>query len=87
MRVALAFGVSLNPARPYGAIIVNHATNVISCYGVSNGAANTLDHGEMAAFRNCTTLYPSPTGNDVGNPGLDWVNHTLYTTAEPCPMW
>ena len=87
MLVALEFGVSQNLARPYGAIVVDHFNNTISCYGVSNGNANTLDHGEMAAFKNCTTLYPSPTGNDVSNPGLAWANQTLYTTAEPCPMW
>ncbi|EFA79046.1 hypothetical protein PPL_08516 [Heterostelium album PN500] len=86
MRIALAFGVTLNRERPYGAIIVNHVSNNISCYGVNSGNDNVLSHGEIAAFNNCTKLYPSPTGNDRTNPGINWANHTLYTSAEPCPM-
>ncbi|CAO3669779.1 unnamed protein product [Rhizopus stolonifer] len=34
----------------------------------------------------CTELYPSPTNNDMTDPGLDWSHQTLYTTGEPCPM-
>ncbi|KAI8374143.1 uncharacterized protein BYT42DRAFT_547235 [Radiomyces spectabilis] len=33
----------------------------------------------------CTDLNPSPTGNDLSNPGLDWTRQTLYTTGQPCP--
>jgi len=86
MQEALNFGVSQNPSRPFGALIVDSFRNVISCYGVSNGNVNTLLHGEIAAFFNCTALYPSPIGNDVVQPGLNWKNQTLYTTAESCPM-
>jgi tRNA(Arg) A34 adenosine deaminase TadA len=86
MAEALRFGVSQSPSRPFGAIIVDTFKNVISCYGVSNGNANVLLHGEIAAFFNCTQLYPSPTGNDRSDPGLFWPNQTLYTSAESCPM-
>jgi len=86
MQEALNFGVSQSPSRPYGALIVDQYKNIISCYGVSNGSADTLLHGEIAAFFNCTALYPSPVHNDLIQPGLTWANQTLYTTAESCPM-
>jgi len=86
MQVAVDFGVSQNRARPYGALIVDTFKNVISCYGVSRGSENALFHGEMSAFFNCTALFPSPIGNDVAESGLNWLNQTLYTTAESCPM-
>jgi tRNA(Arg) A34 adenosine deaminase TadA len=85
MNEANNFGIAQNPARPFGALIVDQFTNTISCYGVSRGAENALFHGEISAFFNCTALYPSPIGNDVARPGLLWMNQTLYTTAEPCP--
>lgn len=31
----------------------------------------------------CTELYPSPTNNDMTDPGLNWTDQTLYTTGEP----
>lgn len=31
----------------------------------------------------CTELYPSPTNNDMADPGLNWKDQTLYTTGEP----
>lgn len=31
-------------------------------------------------------MFPSPTQDDMFNPGLDWSKQTLYTTGEPCPM-
>ncbi|KAI8646358.1 cytidine deaminase-like protein [Parasitella parasitica] len=34
----------------------------------------------------CTEMYPSPTNDDLKNPGLRWNDQTLYTTGEPCPM-
>jgi len=86
MREALRFGTTLNAARPYGALIVDTYRNTISCYGVNTASDDVLLHGEMAAFRNCTRLYPSPTNSDRNNPGLFWPNQTLYTTAESCPM-
>jgi tRNA(adenine34) deaminase len=84
MREALRFGKTLNPSRPYGALIVDTYNNTISCYGVSTATEDVLLHGEMAAFKNCTQLYFR--GDDRNNPGLFWPNQTLYTTAESCPM-
>lgn len=86
MREALNFGKSLNPVRPFGALVVDTYSNTISCYGVNNNKLNALFHGEIAAMNNCTALFPSPTQNDRANPGLFWPNQTLYTTAESCPM-
>ncbi|KAI9024275.1 cytidine deaminase-like protein [Phycomyces nitens] len=86
MKAALEFGLAGNPRLPFGAVIVDHISNDISCYGVNSDRTDALLHGESAAFLNCTTLYPSPTGNDAMNPGLDYSKHTLYTTGEPCPM-
>ena len=84
MREALRFGKTLNPSRPYGALIVDTHNNTISCYGVNSASQDVLLHGEMAAFKNCTALYFR--GDDRNNPGLFWPNQTLYTTAESCPM-
>ncbi|KAI9474200.1 MAG: cytidine deaminase-like protein [Benjaminiella poitrasii] len=86
MRIALDYAILHNPLAPFGALIVDHTKNEIACYGVNSIKQNVLLHGETAAFWNCTELYPSPTHDDMLNPGLDWSHQTLYTTGEPCPM-
>ncbi|KAG2202287.1 hypothetical protein INT47_010735 [Mucor saturninus] len=86
MKIALDYALLHNPQFPFGALIVDHTKNEISCYGVNSVKENALLHGETAAFWNCTELYPSPTQDDMGNPGLNWTQQTLYTTGEPCPM-
>ncbi|KAI8333451.1 cytidine deaminase-like protein [Chlamydoabsidia padenii] len=86
MKIALDFAKKHNPQFPFGALIVDHTKNEISCYGANSNRKNALLHGETAAFWNCTELYPSPTNNDMTNPGLDWSKQTLFTTGEPCPM-
>lgn len=86
MKLALDFGIAGNPARPYGALIANESDGSIKCYGVNRGAEWILYHGETSAIRACRDLYPSPTGDDVNNPGLNYPELTLYTTGEPCPM-
>ncbi|KAI8142762.1 cytidine deaminase-like protein [Fennellomyces sp. T-0311] len=86
MRLALDHVLVHNPTFPFGALIVDHTTNEVSCYGANSNRKNKLLHGETTAFWNCTELYPSPTNNDLHDPGLDWSHQTLYTTGEPCPM-
>ncbi|KAI8889812.1 cytidine deaminase-like protein [Backusella circina FSU 941] len=86
MKIALDYAMEHNPGAPFGAIVVNPSSKTIACYGVNSWRKNALLHGETTAFWNCTELYPSPTNNDMFDPGLDWSRHTLYTTGEPCPM-
>ncbi|ORX80857.1 cytidine deaminase-like protein [Basidiobolus meristosporus CBS 931.73] len=86
MKIALDFAKAHNPGFPFGALIVDHKKNEISCYGANSNKQNKLMHGETAAFWNCTQMYPSPTNDDMNDPGLDWSQQTLYTTGEPCPM-
>ncbi|RCH90830.1 hypothetical protein CU097_009144 [Rhizopus azygosporus] len=86
MKIALDYALIHNPQFPFGALIVDHTKNDISCYGANSNKKNRLLHGETAAFWNCTELYPSPTNNDMTDPGLNWTDQTLYTTGEPCPM-
>ncbi|CAO3655635.1 unnamed protein product [Mucor hiemalis] len=86
MKTALDYAKIHNPGFPFGALIVDHTKNDISCYGANSNKKNKLLHGETAAFWNCTELYPSPTNNDMADPGLNWKDQTLYTTGEPCPM-
>lgn len=83
---SLNFGIQLSPARPFGALIIDTSSNLPLCYGAGNGSLSIIMHGELAAFLNCTYLYPSPVGNDLAQPGVAWGNATLYTSAEPCPM-
>ncbi|CDS10278.1 hypothetical protein LRAMOSA02954 [Lichtheimia ramosa] len=85
MQLALDHVMIHNPSFPFGALIVDHTTNEISCYGANSNRKNKLLHGETTAFWNCTELYPSPTQDDLNNPGLNWSHQTLYTTGEPCP--
>ncbi|KAI9471042.1 MAG: cytidine deaminase-like protein [Benjaminiella poitrasii] len=86
MRIALDYAMLHNPSFPFGALIVDHTKNEITCYGANSNKQNKLLHGETSAFWNCTELYPSPTNDDMLNSGLDWSHQTLYTTGEPCPM-
>ncbi|KAI8647251.1 cytidine deaminase-like protein [Parasitella parasitica] len=86
MKIALDYALIHNPRFPFGALIVDHTKNDISCYGANSNKKNKLLHGETAAFWNCTELCPSPTNDDMFDPGLHWSHQTLYTTGEPCPM-
>lgn len=101
MKIALDYALIHNPGFPFGALIVDHTKNDISCYGANSNKKNKLLHGETAAFwkyvssylmtmltkltlvYSCTEMYPSPTNDDMFNPGLDWSHQTLYTTGEP----
>jgi hypothetical protein len=50
MKVALDYALIHNPGFPFGALIVDHTKNEISCYGANSNKKNKLLHGETAAF-------------------------------------
>lgn len=50
MKKALDFAKIHNPRFPFGALIVDHEQNEISCYGANSNKKNKLLHGETAAF-------------------------------------
>jgi hypothetical protein len=50
MRVALDYALAHSPRFPFGALIVDHTKNNISCYGTNSSSKNKLLHGETAAF-------------------------------------
>jgi tRNA(Arg) A34 adenosine deaminase TadA len=64
------------PKAPFGAVLVNHETNVVVAEGFNRAVDNPTWHGEMVAINKCASL----------NPRVDWSRLTLYTTAEPCAM-
>ena len=45
MRLALNHVLIHNPTFPFGALIVDHTTNEISCYGANSNRKNKLLHG------------------------------------------
>ena len=45
MRLALEHVLVHNPSFPFGALIVDHTTNEISCYGANSNRKNKLLHG------------------------------------------
>lgn len=50
MQIALDFAKVHNPKFPFGALVVDHSVNKISCYGANSNKKNKLLHGETAAF-------------------------------------
>lgn len=50
MKIALDYAKIHNPGFPFGALIVDHTKNDISCYGANSNKKNKLLHGETAAF-------------------------------------
>ena len=82
MRAAV-FMAELNPAAPYGAVIVNTTTGDVVCRGVNNAAHDPTHHGEMQAIHDCASSWPQLRGPDAK---AEWAKLELYTTAEPCPM-
>lgn len=47
MRLALDHALIHNPSAPFGAVIVDHTTNEIMCYGVNSDHQNKLLHGKV----------------------------------------
>lgn len=48
MKIALDFAFVHNPQFPFGALIVDHTKNTITCYGVNSVAKNVLLHGNVS---------------------------------------
>jgi tRNA(adenine34) deaminase len=75
MRLAIA-EARVNPAFPFGAVIVRAADSQVLAKGVNNSAANPTFHGEIVAMNDYVAQH--------GNRG--WGGAILYTTGESCPM-
>jgi hypothetical protein len=48
MKIALDFAKIHNPQFPFGALIVDHTKNEISCFGANSNKKNKLLHGKSA---------------------------------------
>lgn len=48
MKIALDFAKIHNPQFPFGALIVDHTKNEISCFGANSNKKNKLLHGKGA---------------------------------------
>lgn len=46
MKIALDYALIHNPKFPFGALIVDHIKNEISCYGANSNTKNKLLHGK-----------------------------------------
>lgn len=46
MKIALDYALIHNPKFPFGALIVDHTKNEISCYGANSNTKNKLLHGK-----------------------------------------
>ena len=66
---------SLNPAAPYGALIVYNDDEIL-LESVNSASSNPLMHGELSVVHN---LFSNGFNGDKSK-------LSLYTTAEPCPM-
>ncbi|MFN0137889.1 MAG: nucleoside deaminase [Phycisphaerae bacterium] len=75
MRLAIIVGQG-NPSAPFGAVIVDSASNRECSRGVNQAHLDPTLHGEMVALRTFFNSSAPPQSGPL----------TLYTTAEPCPM-
>jgi tRNA(Arg) A34 adenosine deaminase TadA len=65
-----------NPARPFGAVLVDADTREVVAEGHNRSQASPVRHGEIEAIERCAAEQPE----------VDWSKLWLYTTAEPCCM-
>ncbi len=75
MRLAIEAALE-NPAKPFGAVIIERATGRLVARGVNATDRGVLLHGEVVALSALPLEW-----SQAGGAGL-----TLYTTAEPCVM-
>jgi Cytidine and deoxycytidylate deaminase zinc-binding region len=78
MKIALDFAKIHNPRFPFGALIVDHEQNDISCYGANSNKKNKLLHGETAAFWKYV-----PAHFNVYVPAPFYFNQSIYCIAVP----
>ncbi len=64
-----------NPNAPFGAILVDSATQTVVAQGLNRAKSNPIMHGEMDAM----DQYANSDQNQ-------WSRLRLYTTGEPCCM-
>lgn len=57
MRLALDHVLIHNPTFPFGALIVDHTKNEISCYGANSNRRNKLLHGKSEGDKIRVYLY------------------------------
>lgn len=65
-----------SPELPFGAVLVERRTGTIVATGVNRTADSPTYHAEIDAINRCA----------AADPGVDWSELALVTTAEPCPM-
>ena len=75
MREAISIAKT-KPSAPFGALLVDCASEEIVAPGVNRSHQNPVWHGEIDAINHCAHKLPS----------VDWSRLRLYTTAEPCCM-
>jgi tRNA(Arg) A34 adenosine deaminase TadA len=75
LRRALECGAR-NPRAPFGAVIVDRASNQELSWGVNHTIDGPIWHGEIDALQACPRR----------SQDFEWKGLALYTTAEPCPM-
>jgi tRNA(adenine34) deaminase len=64
------------PKLPFGAVIVRRDTGQLLAEGHNRSAVSPTYHGEIDVINRLA----------AEQPGIDWNQLVLYTTAEPCPM-
>ena len=74
MRLAIELG-QRNAHAPFGAILVDDRTGIVIAEGLNHIDDAPIWHGEMEVIAKAAVNRP------------EWKHLTLYTTAEPCPMF
>lgn len=84
MRLAIEEGMR-NPMWPFGAVIVDPASDRTVATGANEATDNPIFHGEIVALNNFVRAHGADSRkNEIGN--IELSDKVLYSTAEPCPM-